>query len=295
MITLSSYQHTTHSYSQALQSIEYLRMQEPDGMNPDGKLQLMTHGEKVSRVIILVHGFTSCPRQFTDLGQRFHNLGYNVLIVPLPYHGLADRMTIAHGLLKADQLSAYADQTVDVAQGLGKQVVMMGLSAGGIITAFAAQTRSDLALAVVISPAFGAKLIPKSLTAVVANVALLLPDMFIWWDPQLKENVPPPYAYPRFSTHGLAQIMRLGFAVQKMAKHKPPAAKRLVIVLNANDPSVNNSITMDVVKLWQAHGTDVTTYEFEADLKLGHDLIDPNQPDQQVDIVYPRLIELVNH
>ena len=56
--------------------------------------------------------------------------------------------------------------------------------------------------------------------------------------------------------------------------------------------SVNNRLTMEVVRDWQAHAANLTTYEFEADLKLGHDLIDPAQPDQQIDIVYARLIEL---
>jgi hypothetical protein len=46
------------------------------------------------------------------------------------------------------------------------------------------------------------------------------------------------------------------------------------------------------VKLWQSRGASVNTYEFDASLKLDHDLIDPTQPHQQIDIVYPRLIEL---
>jgi hypothetical protein len=36
------------------------------------------------------------------------------------------------------------------------------------------------------------------------------------------------------------------------------------------------------------------TYEFSADLKLGHDLIDPGQPYQRVDVVYPKLMELID-
>ena len=51
---------------------------------------------------------------------------------------------------------------------------------------------------------------------------------------------------------------------------------------------------MEVVKIWQAHSANLTTYAFEAELKLRHDLIDPTQPDQKIDIVYPRLIDLIN-
>jgi len=43
---------------------------------------------------------------------------------------------------------------VDIAQRLGEQVVMLGISAGGVATAWAAQNRSDIDLAVIISPVF---------------------------------------------------------------------------------------------------------------------------------------------
>lgn len=291
---LSSHPRPVKSYAEALQRVEALREQEPPDMNPVCRLQLMTHDKKVDRVIILVHGYTTCPQQFHDLGQRFYDLGYNVLIAPLPHHGLADRMTEAHAQLKAEELAAYADETVDIAQGLGNQVIMMGISAGGVTTAWAAQNRSDIDLAVIISPAFGYKQIPTPLTAAVMNIYLFLPDSFVWWNPALQAATLPTYAYPRYSQHALVQILRLGFATQADAQLMQPAAKKMVVVFNANDNSVNNTLTMNVVKLWQAHNANLTTYEFEANLKLGHDLIDPTQPDAQIDIVYPRLIDLIS-
>jgi pimeloyl-ACP methyl ester carboxylesterase len=289
---LVSHPRPVQSYEEALQRVETLRGKELPDMNPVCKLQLMTHGKKVERAIILVHGYSNCPQQFRALGQRYYDLGYNVLLVPMPYHGLADQMTTAHAQLKAEDLAAYADETVDIAQGLGDQVIMMGISVGGVTTAWAAQNRSDLDLAVIISPLFGFKQVPTPLTAAVMNIYLFLPDSFVWWDPVLQADAPPAYAYPRYSKHALVQAVRLGFATQLEARNKPPAAKKVVVVFNANDNSVNNALTMDVVKIWQAHGANLTTSEFEASLKLGHDLIDPTQPDQKIDIVYPRLIDL---
>jgi esterase/lipase len=291
---LSSHPHPMQSYAEAVQRVEILRAQEPPDMNPVCQLQMMTHEKKVDRAIILVHGYTNCPQQFRELGQRFFDLGYNVLIAPLPHHGLADRMTKAHAQLTAEELAAYADETVDIAQGLGEQVIMMGISAGGVTTAWAAQNRSDLDLAVIISPVFGFKQIPTPLTAAVMNIYAFLPDSFEWWDPVLQADAPPSHAYPRYSKHALVQALRLGFATQADARRLPPAAKKIVVVFNANDNSINNALTMDFVKIWQAHGANLTTYEFEANLKLGHDIIDLTQPDQQIDIVYPRLIDLVS-
>jgi esterase/lipase len=292
--TLASHPRPVQSYAEAMQRVEALREQESPSMNPVCRLQLMTHDKKVDRAIVFVHGYTNCPQQFHELGQRFYDVGYNVLIAPLPHHGLADRMTEEHAQLKAEELVAYADQTVDIAQGLGEHVTMMGISAGGVTTAWAAQHRSDIDFAVIISPAFGFKQIPTPLTAAVMNSYTFLADSFEWWDPALQVKSLPTYAYPRYSKHALVQTLRLGFVTQMNAQRIPPAAKKMLVVFNANDNSVNNALTMDVVKSWQAHAANLTTYEFEANLKLDHDVVDPSQPNQRIDIVYPRLIDLIN-
>jgi len=263
-------------------------------MNPVCRMQLMTHNKKTEQAIIMVHGYSNCPQQFHDLGQRFYDSGYNVLIAPLPHHGLADRMTKEHARLKAEELAAYADQTVDIARGLGQRVLMMGLSAGGVTTAWAAQNRNDIDLAVIISPAFGFKKIPTPLTAAAMNIYTLLPDAFEWWDSLLKEKAPPLHSYPLYSRHALVEILRLGFTTLADARHNPPAAKKITMVLNANDITVNNESTYNIIKVWKADKANLTTYEFKADLKLAHDLIDPSQPDQRIDIVYPRIIMLIN-
>jgi pimeloyl-ACP methyl ester carboxylesterase len=291
---LSSHPNPVQNYEEALERIAQLEAQEAASMNPVCRLQLMTHGKKAHKAIILVHGITNCPQQFNELGQRFYDIGYNVLIAPLPHHGLADRMTEEHSLLKAEELAIYADETVDITQGLGDQVIMMGFSAGGVTTAWAAQNRKDLDLAVIISPGFGFKQIPTPLTAAVMNIYMLLPDSLVWWDPVLQTNTIPAYAYPRYSKHALVQTLRLGFAVQVDAKSSKPAAQKIVVVFNPTDEAVNNLLTRAVVGSWQAHGANLTTFEFAENLQLPHDLIDPSQPYQQIDVVYPRLMELTN-
>ncbi len=291
---IAAHPQPAQNYTEALHLVELLRAEEPQEMDPLNRAKLMTHGNKTDRAIILVHGYTSDPQQFQELGSRFYALGYNVLIAPLPHHGLADRMNDTHALLTAEELAAYANKTVDIAQGLGEKVIMMGISAGGVTTAWAAQNRSDVDLAVIISPAVGFKKIPTPLTAAAMNIYTLLPDALEWWDPVLKENVLPTHGNPKYSMHALSQILRLGFIVQADAQLNPPAAKKMVIVFNANDLMINNEMTMKMVNQWKEHYASLTTLEFPANLKLPHDIIDPAQPDQRVDIVYPRLLEVVN-
>jgi carboxylesterase len=255
----------------------------------------MTHGQKVEKAIVMVHGYTSCPEQFRALGEQFYGLGYNVLIAPLPHHGLADRLTDEQSQLTAEELTAYADEVVDIARGLGDHVTMVGLSGGGVTTAWAAQKRSDLDLAVIISPAFGYYTVPTPMTAPAMNYYLVVPNSYTWWDDQLKEKVGPDYGYPRYATRAVAQLLRVGFAVQANARQTAPAARSILVITNANDTTVNNTLTDTVTGYWRDHGANLQTYEFEAGLQLPHDLIDPTQPDQKIDIVYPKLVQLVAH
>ena len=292
---LTSHPHPVQNYEEATKQIESLSADRQSEMNPDCRLQFLSPGRKAQHVIIFVHGYTNCPAQFVELGQKFYDLGYNVLIAPLPHHGLKDRLNGEQSQLTADELMTYADRMVDIAHGLGDDITVMGISGGGVIAAWAAQNRSEVDTAVIISPAFGYQQIPKRLTAPAMNVIRILPDVFNWWNPKLREKVGPSHAYPRYSKHTLAEFLRLGFAVQVQGWQSPPAAQRLIIITNANDTSVNNEMTADVVKIWEGHRANIESYEFPSNLDLAHDLIDPEQPNQPIDIVYPTLIDLITN
>ncbi len=279
-------------YGGAVERIEALQAQEASlPLNPVCQLEFLTHGQKTEQAIAFVHGYTNCPQQFSELGQHFYDLGYNVLIVPAPHHGLVDRMTTDQARLTAEELAAYADDVVDIAQGLGEHVTLAGISMGGITTAWAAQHRSDLDLAVMISPAFGFQMIPRSITAPAVNAFLALPNFYMWADSELKEENGPDHTYPRRSTRALAQTLRFAQAVQSQSTEAAPAARSMLVIINANDPSVDNGLTAEMVDLWGEWGVDVATYEFAADLELKHDLISPWQGTQAV--VYPVLVDLV--
>ena len=79
-----------------------------------------------------------------------------------------------------------------------------------------------------------------------------------------------------------------------MARQKAPAAGSILVITNLNDSGVDNVVT-DNVDLWRTHGAkDVQTYQFPADLHLGHDIIDVKDPNMNVAAVYPKLLELID-
>ncbi len=293
---IAAHPRPSKSYAEAIQRVAALQGQEREGYNPLCVTQLLTHGTRTPRAVVLVHGYTSCPQQFVPLGRQFFDRGDNVLIARLPRHGRADRLTAEHAGLQAAELAAHADEVVDIAAGLGERVTMVGLSGGAITTAWAAQNRSDLDRAVIIASAFGYKQIPGPLTVLAMNTALLLlPNIFLWWDPQLKEAIEPKYSYPRYSSRAVMNVLRLGFATRAAAGRRRPAARSIVVVTNAHDDKVDNAAAVRMVAVWRAAGaSNVSQYEFPAALKLGHDLIDPNQPNAQPKVVFPKLVELVD-
>ncbi len=283
----------THSYDEALKRIEALQANEGAEINPLCRSELMSHGQATERVILFVHGYTNCPHQFHELGKLFFERGYNVFNARLPCHGLKDRLAKSLGDLTAHDLVEYVNEIVDIGHGLGDRLTLAGVSAGGVCAALAAQTRPEVDQAVIISPSFDPAGIPRWLTRPAINLASKL-NLFVWWDFRAKANTPLTYAYPRFSTRSLGKIMQLGHQVIKAARTSKPQSRKLIVVTNAADPAVNNAAAYSLVESWEKHGATVVRFEFDARLKLLHDLIDPNQPNPRTDVVYPKLIELID-
>ncbi len=288
----------TSSYAEAAARIEDVQTAEAEiaDLNQVCGTRFLTHGEGVENVIVFLHGFTSCPDQFLQLGQEYFEKGYNVYIPRIPRHGIKDRLGNPLKGLTAEELAEFATQSADIAQGLGERVIVAGLSGGGSMATWLSQERSDVDLAVPIAPFLGVGFIPRILNRPLTNLLLLVPDFFQWWDPIHKENNPNsmPYSYTRYPTHSLLENMRLGFTAEEAAKRVKPAAGAILVITNANDGSVNNDVIAEFEGMWLEHGEQyLQTFQFDKDLELPHDLITVGRPDGNVDLVYSKLHELI--
>jgi carboxylesterase len=282
-------------YTQAVERLSAWLAEDPFGCNPDCLLRWWEHGQRQPVCVVFLHGYTSGPRQFYQLGELFFQYGCNVIVPRFPGHGLQDRNTGALSGLTAEQLVATACRAIDIAHGLGDQVVVAGLSMGGVVAGWVAQFRPDVSLAVLISPGFCPRILSPRAVPLATRLALVLPNRYLWWDPVLKDTPRPPlYAYPRMASRGLAQVMRLGLVVQRQARHSPPLAQRILVITNPADQSVSNEATENVVAGWKASGArNLSSYSFDAALKLPHDLISPEQPDQNVTTAHPILLQQI--
>jgi pimeloyl-ACP methyl ester carboxylesterase len=271
------------------------QLQALDGpnVNPLCRTRVYTHSRSTERVLLLLHGFTNCPQQFDALGRQFHDQGWNVLIPRYPRHGYMDRLNTTISELRSDQLIALANQSANAAAGLGKHLTVAGLSLGGVLTGHLAQTHDKVERAVLIAPMFGLKRIPGPAHSVLTRLAYLLPNFYLWWDDKQKEQLGPPHAYPRLATHAYAALFRTAAGVLKAARAGAPKAQEITVITNASEPGLENRFTYQLVEAWRRRDAVVKTFEFPASDRLPHDLIDPANPDQNIELVYPVVSSMI--
>jgi carboxylesterase len=282
-------------YAEAAERITELQSRDGPEIYPTCGTHLLTHGAGSERAILLLHGFTASPYQFRQLGDAFFARGYNVLIPRAPFHGLADSRATHFVRLTAGQLLRYLYETLDIVYGLGEHITVCGLSMGGVLTAWAAQNRSGIDMAAPISPAFGARVLPRRLTRPAVWLAQRLPNQFLFDDPGIDPASLPHGTYPRMATRPLAQIFKISLALFGQAQYAPPAARRVLMITNPNDLAVDNQAAGLLVKSWRAAGgNNVETYAFDAGWQLPHDLIHPEHARQQTGRVYPVILGLLD-
>lgn len=255
--------------------------------------RLFTHGRQTEVSVVLFHGWTNCPRQFEEFGQQLFDAGANVLILRAPRHGLADPSgehignVDLVGQLSPQELRAYTDTSMDIADGLGRKRRVLGLSMGGVLAGWVAQNRPDVDRAVLVAPAFGLHGMPGIVDYAFRNFFGRMPDISWGGSDTFKLD----HAYAGISTHSLASVFLVGQSVREQAATTPPAVKSIVIDTNAADHQVDNGEAASIGADWRAHGADVQTYEFPASDDLPHDVIDVQQQQANPELVYPILLK----
>src|SRR4051794_35559704 len=109
-------------------------------VRPDCRSRLLSHGAKTAKAVLLLHGYTSCPADYSALAQLFYDRGYNVYVPRAPLHGLRD--ALAYRDVTAAGLIGYADDAMSVVAGLGNEAGVVGISGGGVLATWLAEYRT---------------------------------------------------------------------------------------------------------------------------------------------------------
>jgi esterase/lipase len=280
-------------HAEALERARAFMARDNDEILPRAHTALFDHGTRTPMAFVLFHGITNNPAQYETFAPMLHERGTNVLVPRMPEHGDRDRMTDRLAKLTAEALLAAASEAVDIACGLGERVGVLGISMGGMLAAYFAQYRS-LAIAVPVAPDLALLQMPHGVSQLFAWTIRRLPNFFFWWNPRIRTRQRPLTAYPRCSTHALMQTLRVGDDVYAAATERAPLAEHIVAVVNRCDPAVNNAVTAEVCSEWSSWKRSSVRYVELRNLPENHDIIDPQNPLAQTELVYPKLLEALN-
>lgn len=289
-LRLSSRPYTDYTKADRAAEARVQRDREDASLNPDCGYRYLKQPAKVERVLVIRHGLTNCPRQFDALAEKFHQMGYAVLITRIPEHGMVDRMAPSFSQLTAEGTLQDLNDSIDIALGLGDEIDVMGLSAGANEVAYVASERNDLHQAIIIDPIFTPVGVPTPLNRLVTGALITIPNQFIWWSDKQKNLDGPTSAYYGWQSQPVGQYLRITEALHEPGRYPRPT--HAVIITNENDAAVNNEAADLLAQRWRDNNVDVTAYRFPIAEKLNHDLIDPLQVGANIDLSYPKIIEL---
>jgi carboxylesterase len=268
----------TDSWQASLDRVSAIQALDDDSIVPASTSQALLHDGPTPEVALLLHGFTNSPAQWREVSAAYYAAGYNVLVPRVPFHGLKDPLNREMSRLTPEVLAEFTDRAVDAAAGLGGRLRVAGLSLGGLLAAYAARNRNEVAEAVLIAPFFQPNAIPEWVDAPFDTAMRALPDVYSWWNPAKHEaEVRGTWAYPKFSFKAIAAMI----ALRRQLEHHPAGrtnrAERVLLVINDHDIAVRNDIARKLTdELFCDLAEEVDTAVLEDSLCLTHDLVEPN-------------------
>jgi pimeloyl-ACP methyl ester carboxylesterase len=256
-----------------------------------GRSRLYDHGRPVTHAVLLFHGFTNAPQQFDELARELYARGSNVYVPRIPHHGKKDRLTQDLVSLSVAELQGFSERAFDLLRPLGSRTTVLGLSLGGTLTMWLAQTQ-PVDLAIPVAPFLMPYGWTRGVGGATMRAAQLSPDFYWWWDARVLENTRPAYAYPGYPIHALAQVTFLGDAIFDLASRLKPLARRCTLVSNVDDTGINNDVSRALLTAWQQHGAPYQELVLHDLGQPRHDIIDPTTFPAARTLVYPKLTAL---
>jgi esterase/lipase len=126
------------------------------GIKPDNEARIVwadsTKKERTRIALCYLHGFTGSQAEgspvHTDIAKRYNA---NLYLARLPEHGI-DRGDSTMINLTADKWIIAAEEALQITEKLGDEVVIIGTSAGGVLTLFLASRHPEIKAIVLYSP-----------------------------------------------------------------------------------------------------------------------------------------------
>ncbi len=277
------------TYDEAVARFRAIELAEQGKVKDVARSRLLTHGKPTPTVYVMVHGLTNSPLQWQELGRTLFEKGHNVLINRMPYHGLPSGKVSELRRLTSCDLRAYADETIDMAAGLGDEIVVVGISGGGTVAAWMAQQRAEVDRAVLLAPFFGLIGVPPSFNNFLVSAFSRVPN-FSPFDPLEPKKA---WGYRGEASRAVANSLMLGLYVGGQADAGTVPRGEVIVITTAVDNTTSNSAIATMLARWQAGGTPITTFEFAADQEMPHNSVDPAADPAKKQQLYEVMLRLL--
>lgn len=291
---LESHPEPKANYFEAFGRIDEIQTaEENQDLIPEaGSISLVT-GSRETTAVVIFHGYTSVPQQFRLIAEGYFAQGCNVWVPRLPYHGNTDRLTEDFSQLTAAGLREFADENIDIAAGLGENVVVIGFSGGGSLGAWSGIEREEVDQTILISPLLHPLGYEEWQDRPLVRALRLLPvDVYNWWNPEKEDRDIKGYNYPRFSLKGIAALLSLSHWVDKRASAEEfPAHSPVLLIRNDGDQRLDSAFNERYVKRI-ASPDELTVYRIPEEAGLLHNFISPEsfgESFENIDVAYDHL------
>ncbi|MBU7585570.1 MAG: alpha/beta fold hydrolase [Nostoc sp. TH1S01] len=224
--------------------------------------RFLVHPYSTSKVCLFLHGFTAAPYQFEPLGKALFNKGYNVLVPLQPGHGLAgewNRQTPPPLPTDIQTYQKFVLEWLQIAQTLGEQVVVGGLSTGGTLAAWLAlEYPQQIERALLFTPFLG------SSNSLFDQLIKTLPIYFEWFN----KDAPGNFGYKGFRIPALRIFLELAEKIVEQAESE--VAAPVLMVCSEGDRAVNRTQQRELFKMILKHQPKSWYYCFDDSLHIEH-------------------------
>jgi len=240
--------------------------------------QFLLQSGSSDKVCVFFHGFTATPEQFMTIGQAFFAAGYNVLIPLLPGHGIAGSWDRDNPPPLPEDKQVYQDFGVywlKIAQLLGKEVVIGGLSGGSTLAAWLALKYPDkIDRSLLFAP-----YLAGSNTLVDLFVQIF--DIYFEWR---TEKGAVSFGYGGFVMPALRVFLDMGADILAEAKQVNRAAPML-IVSSDRDRAVDDEEHKELFESVIRYQPRSWYYCFDKVLNVPHNMMTEGEGNQYIDLL----------
>lgn len=250
-----------------------------DRVEADCRTVVLHHGRPTEHVLLLLHGYTNCPKQWTAIAADAHAAGMTVIVPRAPGHGRCDLDPEELTGLTPEAITDWTVRWLGLARQMGDTLTVAGFSFGGVCAALAA-TRDEADRVVLIAPAFVPFGYPASSSRWIGPLTRRIPERYLWWDPINRERmVRAPHTYPRLSRRGIGSVFEVGRRVLAEESRRSRPLERATLILNDADMAINASAARKVfVERIAPEAMDTIIHRFPLSDRYPHDFIDPLGP-----------------